>query len=188
MRKIWITGASSGIGRQLAYDLAKQGDIPVMLARNEQKLSQIVQEIKEAGGQAHAYSIDLLKTSQLDSAIHELHERIGQIDVLINNAGFAVFEYADKIAFRDVQDMFTVNVLALMKLTQTVVPIMLEQKKGHIINVASQAGKLATPKSSAYTATKHAVLGYTNSLRLELENTSLKVSAVNPGPIRTPFF
>lgn len=84
--------------------------------------------------------------------------------------------------------MFNVNVIGLMVCTRMVLPKMREQRSGHIINIASQAGKIATPKSSVYAATKHAVLGYTNSLRMELADYNVYVTAVNPGPIATNFF
>lgn len=84
--------------------------------------------------------------------------------------------------------MFEVNVIGLMACTKEVLPSMIERNEGHIINIASQSGKLATPKSSGYSATKHAVLGFTNSLRMELSKTNIYVSSVNPGPIETNFF
>jgi len=84
--------------------------------------------------------------------------------------------------------MFSVNVIGLIACTSMVLPAMRQQQSGHIINIASQAGKIATPKSSVYSATKHAVLGYTNSLRMELSDFNITVTAVNPGPIDTNFF
>jgi uncharacterized protein len=84
--------------------------------------------------------------------------------------------------------MFGVNVVGLIACTSMVLPMMRENRSGHIINIASQAGKIATPKSSIYSATKHAVLGYTNSLRMELSDLHITVTAVNPGPIETNFF
>lgn len=106
----------------------------------------------------------------------------------MNNAGYGVFRAAHEAEMDQVKGMFNVNVIGLMACTSMVLPLMMKQKSGHIINIASQAGKIATPKSSAYSATKHAVLGYTNSLRMELSDLQIRVTAVNPGPIGTDFF
>ncbi len=106
----------------------------------------------------------------------------------MNNAGYGIFAEAEKVEFVDVEGMFAVNVVGLIACTQEVIPFMCKRGSGHIINVASQAGKLATPKSSIYSSTKHAVLGYTNSLRMEMAQRGVFVTAVNPGPIRTEFF
>jgi short-subunit dehydrogenase len=88
----------------------------------------------------------------------------------------------------EMKNMFEVNVYGLVACTKMVLPAMIERKKGHIINIASQAGKISTPKSSLYSATKHAVLGFTNSLRMEVKNSNIYVTSVNPGPIKTDFF
>jgi short-subunit dehydrogenase len=108
--------------------------------------------------------------------------------VLVNNAGFGVFEPVVDLDLKEMEKMFAVNVFGLVACTKMVLPHMIERKTGHIINVASQAGKIATPKSSIYAATKHAVLGFTNSLRMEVKQENIFVTAVNPGPIATNFF
>ncbi|MDV2884138.1 SDR family oxidoreductase [Alkalihalophilus pseudofirmus] len=185
---LWITGASSGLGRQLAIDAAAAGAVLVLLARNEAKLKEVQQVIQETSGRAHIYTLDISKTEDIEASVKNIFEKVQRVDILINNAGFGVFDYADRMNSADTKEMFDVNVLGLIEMTRAVLPLMKEANQGHIINVASQAAKLATPKSSVYAATKHAVLGYTNALRLELEDTSLHVTAVNPGPIRTPFF
>ncbi|MDV2683284.1 SDR family oxidoreductase [Alkalihalophilus lindianensis] len=185
---IWITGASSGLGKQLAIDVAKAGATPVLFARNEERLHEVKQTIESAGGTAYIYKLDISKTEAIEASVKDVVGKVGTMDILINNAGFALFEYADQTAPHENQEMFAVNVLGLMAMTNAALPFMKKENSGHIINIASQAGKLATPKSSVYSATKHAVLGYTNSVRLELADTAIKVTAVNPGPIRTPFF
>ncbi|MEC2070628.1 SDR family NAD(P)-dependent oxidoreductase [Alkalihalophilus marmarensis] len=185
---IWITGASSGLGRQLAIDAAAAGAVLVLLARNEAKLKEVQQVIQETSGRAHIYTLDISKTEDIEASVKNIFEKVQRVDILINNAGFGVFDYADRMNSADTKEMFDVNVLGLIEMTRPVLSLMKEANQGHIINVASQAGKLATPKSSVYAATKHAVLGYTNALRLELADTNIHVTAVNPGPIRTPFF
>ncbi|MCK0471443.1 SDR family oxidoreductase [Halalkalibacter sp. APA_J-10(15)] len=187
-RVVWITGASSGLGKEIALQAAKQGDTVVLLARRIDKLLKIEKEIQNAGGNAHSFQLDVGDLDNLEIAINSIMSKVGRIDVLINNAGFGVFEHLTDVELDVMKEMFHVNVLGLIAFTRYVVPYMIEQKGGHIINIASQAGKLATPKASIYAATKHAVLGFTNSLRMELSPNQIHVSAVNPGPIQTDFF
>ncbi|ARK29462.1 putative oxidoreductase [Halalkalibacter krulwichiae] len=128
------------------------------------------------------------KAAEMECLVEQIMEKVGRIDVLINNAGFGVFERVEETKVEIIEEMFSVNVVGLIALTKAVLPYMFNEGQGHIINIASQAGKLATPKSSVYAATKHAVLGFTNGLRMELIDRNITVSAVNPGPIKTPFF
>ena len=111
---------------------------------------------------------------------------MGRIDILVNNAGFGIFKTFEDASMDEVKDMFQVNVFGLVACTKAVLPYMVNKNEGHIINIASLAGKLQ-PEISAYAATKHAVLGFTNSLRMELANTDIYVTAINPGPIDTNF-
>ncbi|WP_100406906.1 SDR family NAD(P)-dependent oxidoreductase [Bacillus solitudinis] len=187
-KKVWITGASSGIGRQMALDAAREGHIPILIARNEKRLRAIQIEIESLGGQAYIAKLDVSDFGKVDKVLNDLLLIVGGIDVLINNAGFAVFRYLKDAPIAEIKEMFDVNVVGLIYVTQRLLPEMMNQQSGHIINIASQAGKFPTPKASVYAATKHAVLGFTNSLRMELEDTNIRVSSVNPGPIRTAFF
>ena len=120
--------------------------------------------------------------------MNRLRREVGEVDVLVNNAGYGIFKEAIETDVREAKAMFDVNVLGLMACTSSVLPTMKRRKTGHIMNIASQAGKMATPKSSLYSATKFAVLGYSNALRMELQNDHVFVTTVNPGPIATNFF
>ncbi|MDT8859869.1 SDR family oxidoreductase [Alkalihalobacillus sp. MEB130] len=187
---VWITGASSGLGRDLAIEASKQGYDVVLLARNRSKLHELKKEIESNRGKAFVYQLDISQTSMIEDKMNKIMQEVGQIDVLINNAGFGVFDKVEFANMNDVEEMFSVNVVGLIALSKAALSYMLRNNNGHghIINIASQAGKLSTPKSSVYAATKHAVLGFTNGLRLELMDTNIHISAVNPGPIKTPFF
>lgn len=188
-KNIVITGASSGIGKMIAKNVALLGARPILLARSKGKLQQLCNEINEVSSiNSVFYQLDVSDVEQVKEVFAKIHTEVGPVDILLNNAGFGVFDYFHESDFTDIQRMFDVNVLGLMACTKEVLPTMLERNSGHIINIASQAGKLATPKSSGYSATKHAVIGFTNSLRLELAKTNIHVSAVNPGPIETNFF
>lgn len=184
-----ITGASSGIGEQMARKVASLGGRPILLARSRKKLEVICEDINQNNQtQAVYYPLDVSDVKAVETVFQQIYAEVGSIDILVNNAGFGVFDLADEAKMEDIQSMFQVNVIGLIACTKAVLPKMLQENKGHIINLASIAGKLATPKSSVYAATKHAVLGFTNSLRMEVAKTNIQISAVNPGPIETNFF
>jgi short-subunit dehydrogenase len=188
-KNIVITGASSGIGEKIALKVAELGARPILLARSKDKLQEICENIKgKTKADCIYFQLDVSDIQQVKVVFQQIQQEVGSIDILLNNAGFGVFAALHEAEFADMQRMFEVNVLGLIACTKEVLPGMLKRSSGHIINIASQAGKLATPKSSGYSATKHAVLGFTNSLRLELAKTNIYVSAVNPGPIETNFF
>lgn len=188
-KTVIITGASSGVGEKLAFEVAKNGGVPILLARNFLKLKEISDSIyTQYGIQAKYYALDVSDVEAVEEVFSTIHQEIGTIDILVNNAGYGIFDSVMDASIEDIRGMLEVNVVGVIACTKAVLPKMLEQNKGHIIVVASQAAKVATPKSSGYAASKHAVLGFTNSLRMELASTNIHVSAVNPGPIETPFF
>ncbi len=184
-----ITGASGGIGEQIAYEVAKRGAIPILLARNEEKLAKIAEQIKETYAvPCRYYRLDVSDVAAVEAVFQQIFHDIETIDVLVNNAGFGVFRNVEEIDLQEMKEMFAVNVFGLIACTKMVYSHMVKRGSGHIINIASQAGKIATPKSSVYAATKHAALGFTNSLRMEAAQNGVFVTAVNPGPIQTNFF
>ncbi|MBO1627918.1 SDR family NAD(P)-dependent oxidoreductase [Bacillus arachidis] len=186
---IVITGASSGIGEQVAMQIAAEGAIPVLIARTEEKLRVLAGKIKTTyNTPCYYYVLDVSKETEVNTVFAKILADAGQIDILVNNAGFGIFKTFEEATMVEVKDMFEVNVFGLVACTKAVLSHMLERNSGQIINIASLAGKIATPKSSAYAATKHAVLGFTNSLRMELSSTNIYVTAINPGPIDTNFF
>jgi short-subunit dehydrogenase len=182
-----ITGASGGLGAHLAMDAAKKGGVPVLLARREDQLKVIQETIFESTGiKAPFYTLDVSDANQVKNVFSQILDQ-HDVKILVNNAGFGVFEEFAESDWKTVEGMFSTNVLGLMACTQAVLPYMLKNG-GHIINIASQAGKISTPKSSVYAATKHAVLGFSNGLRLEVAHKGVAVTTVNPGPIATDFF
>lgn len=184
-----ITGASGGIGAEMASLAAKEGWKPVLLARSINKLEILKDKIKnETGVEAGIFSLDVTNTEAISAVFQNVFDTYGRIDVLINNAGFGVFDLLAEAKMADIEGMFQTNVIGLIACTKAVLPKMLAANSGQIVNIASQAGKISTPKSSGYSATKHAVLGFTNGLRLELGGTNIHITAVNPGPIATNFF
>ncbi|MFY4775878.1 SDR family NAD(P)-dependent oxidoreductase [Metabacillus sp. RGM 3146] len=188
-RVVVITGASSGLGEKIAFHAASQGAIPVLLARREEQLAEISRSLHRTFGISVPYfRIDVQKTDEIAAVFSSILKSCKRIDVLVNNAGFGIFNLVEDASLEEMKNMFEVNVFGLIACTKMVLPAMKKQKAGHIINIASIAGKMATPKSSLYSSTKHAVLGFTDSLRMELHRTGIYVTAVNPGPIKTDFF
>jgi short-subunit dehydrogenase len=188
-KNIVITGASGGIGAEIAKHCAESGANLVLIARSIEKLKQLQMELQQKHQvRVEVYQLDVSDTDKVKKVFTTIFTEIGEVDILVNNAGFGVFREAHAATMDEIKGMFDVNVVGLMACTSMVLPKMRERRFGHIINIASQAGKIATPKSSVYSATKHAVLGYTNSLRMELSDFNVLVTSVNPGPIATNFF
>ncbi|TLS36418.1 SDR family NAD(P)-dependent oxidoreductase [Pseudalkalibacillus caeni] len=188
-KNVVITGASSGIGERLAKDMAASGARVILLARSTEKLEKIKTEIMNQDClEPYLYTLDVSEPTQIEVVFKEIFTKVKGVDILINNAGFGKFDHFIEADMEDIEAMFQVNVLGLMNCTKLVLPEMVKNGSGQIINIASQAGKIGTPKSSGYSASKHAVLGFSNSLRMELLKTGVHVMTVNPGPIRTNFF
>ena len=188
-KNVVITGASSGIGEHLAFEVAKRGATPILLARSEEKLARMADEIKSAYSvPCFFYRLDVSDVLASEEVFMKIENNHGDVDILVNNAGFGLFQNVEDIDLDEMRRMFAVNVFGLIACTKLVYSSMMKRKGGHIINIASQAGKMATPKSSVYAATKHAVLGFTNSLRMEAAQYGVFVTAVNPGPVKTNFF
>ncbi|MYY55653.1 SDR family NAD(P)-dependent oxidoreductase [Ligilactobacillus salivarius] len=186
---VLITGASGGLGEQIAYQVAKKGAIVVACARRKEKLDVVVENCQNLSKRlAYAYQLDISKPEEVEKVVNEVEEEVGPVSVLINNAGFGLMEDFLDFDMDRAEAMFRVNILGLMYATKYVATKMAERQVGAIINIASMAGKIATPKSTVYSATKFAVLGFSNALRLELKPLGISVMTVNPGPIRTEFF
>lgn len=186
---VLITGASGGLGEQVAYQVAKQGAIPVLTARREKELLAVRNRCLELSApKAFAFVMNVGNSREVSEVLSKIKAEVGFIDVLVNNAGFGVFREALDTSQVITEEMFRVNVLGLIQVTKTIALDMKNSGSGHIINISSQAGKMATPKSAVYAATKFAVRGYTNALRLELKPFGVYVTTVNSGPIATDFF
>ncbi|GAB6991533.1 SDR family oxidoreductase [Paenibacillus pini] len=182
---VFITGASSGIGALTAQMVSSQGAIPILAARSQQRLEETARLIQ---GPHEIRLMDVTQENEVQRTLEDIIHRYGGIDILLNNAGYGKFENALDMPAEEYGKMMDVNYMGTVRCTKAVLPHMLQRKRGQIINVASMAGKIGTAKSTAYTATKHAVLGFSNSLRQELRGTGITVSTINPGPIDTAFF
>jgi short-subunit dehydrogenase len=185
---IIITGASSGIGRCTALALARERPQLVLVARRHELLAAVRIEVEKAGGKAEIMALDLTRREAVAQMIEQTQQKFGRIDVLINNAGFGFFGTVEATPAPVVDEIFALNFEAPLYATQYVTPIMRAQRSGHIVNVSSVAGKRGLPLSGVYCATKFALDGLTQALRLELASEGIRVSIVNPAATYTDFF
>ena len=182
MKKVaLITGASSGIGKDITLRLIGEEYVVYGAAR---RLSQM-NEIVEQGGQA--IEMDILKEEDIVSVVQKVMKQEGRIDVLINNAGYGLWGAVETLSIETARRQFDVNIFGLASLTKKVIPIMRAQKFGKIINMSSMGGRLYTPLGAWYHATKHALEGWSDCLRIELKDFGIDVILIEPGAINTDF-
>lgn len=182
-----VTGASSGIGWATARALADEGFRVAVTARRRQRLEQLAAEIAAAGGEAASFPADLSRPAEREALVKAVRAYWGRIDILVNNAGFGHYGPTAEVPWELAEQMLAVNIGAVVHLTRLVLPEMLARNSGHIIQVASVAGDLVVPPSVLYSATKAFVQAFGEGLYRELRGTGVRVSVVNPGPVRTEF-
>ncbi|WEV44768.1 SDR family oxidoreductase [Streptococcaceae bacterium ESL0687] len=182
LETVVITGASGGLASSLVDQIEARHII--LLSRN---IEPLLERYKDRSN-IHMYECDITDDKQVGIVCSNVSRQFGPVDLLINNAGYGDFKNFMAYSYDEINAMFEVNVLALMNITRRFLPGMKQQKSGQIINIASMAGKMATANSSIYSATKFAVIGFSNALRLELKGSNVIVTTVNPGPIKTKFF
>jgi short-subunit dehydrogenase len=180
-----ITGASSGLGASLATRLSQDGCTVVLAARRREKLEEVAGLAESAGGTVLPVQCDVSVCREAEELIQKTVETFGKIDILVNNAGRGHFSSVEETTDDVIESMFTLNVFALWYTTRPALRHMKHQGNGHIINIASMAGKLGFPYNSAYVAAKHACVGFTHALRLELAETGIHATVVCPGGAHT---
>ena len=178
---ILITGASSGIGKDTALSLIKHGHVVYGAARR----LEMMQDIIQAGG--HAIKMDILKERNIDDVVNQIMKEQSRVDVLINNAGYGLWGAVETISIDEAKRQFDVNIFGLAYLTKKIIPIMRKQKSGKIINMSSMGGKVYTPFGAWYHATKYALEGWSDCLRIELKSFGIDVILIEPGVIKTEF-
>jgi short-subunit dehydrogenase len=181
-----ITGASSGIGWELAKFMASEGCKVGLLARRKDKLDALAAEINQFGGTALAAAANVGDREQTVGAIRELAGTLGPIDLLIANAGVSTSTELDPQNTPDIEAMFRVNVLGMVYAFEAVLPAMLQRQKGHLAAVSSLASYKGLPGQAAYCATKAAINTYLEALRIQLRGRGVAVTTICPGFIRTP--
>ncbi|HEY1039572.1 MAG TPA: SDR family oxidoreductase [Bacteroidia bacterium] len=182
---VWITGASSGIGEALVYEFAKAGSKVVLSARRKEELERVVKTAALAEGNFLVLPFDLADISSFSSHVERVISAFGRIDVLVNNGGFSQRAEALQTPLDIDRKIMEVNYFANIALGKLALAHMVKQKSGHIVVISSIAGKFGFYLRSAYSAAKHALHGFYESLRLENEKYGVKVTIVCPGKIKT---
>lgn len=181
----YITGAGSGIGRSTALELAKEGVHVGLVARTENKLKSVAEEVHSLGGKASYAAADIADMDQVEEAIAHLEQDLGKADILINNAGIGLHGSFLEIDPEDWKHTFEVNVYGTYHITRTVLPHMIEKDQGDIINISSSNGLKGTAGSTSYSASKFAIQGMTEALMQEVRRNNIRVFTLNPSLVAT---
>ena len=180
---VWfVTGCSTGFGRELAKLVLERGQRVVMTARGADRVADLV---ALAPDRALAVDLDVAEQAQIDAAVAAATDRFGRVDVLVNNAGYGYQTSIEEGEDAEIRAQFEANVFGLFALTRKVLPVMRAQKSGAIVNVTSVGGLIGFPASGYYSATKHAVEGWSDALKAEVAPLGISVTCVEPGPFRT---
>jgi short-subunit dehydrogenase len=183
-----ITGASSGIGLELARIFAHDGFCLVLVARNQEKLAVLAQELCTMyGSQVTVIPFDLSKPGAAASLVTQLQQQNIEIDVLVNNAGTQVYARFDKAEVQKLTEMLQVNITALMQLTSLLLPGMIQRRRGKILNLGSTGSFVPGPLNAVYCASKAFVLSFSEAIAAELDGTGVTVTALCPGATKTEF-
>jgi NADP-dependent 3-hydroxy acid dehydrogenase YdfG len=182
---ILITGASSGIGMAAARLLGPSKADLVLAARSEGKLRQLAQEIEDRGGSALPVAVDFGREEGIDRAFEVIRDTYGRLDVLVSSAGLGVYDLVRDGKTQDWRRMIDLNLFGLIYASQQALRLMLPQKRGHIINVSSVAGRVTVPGWAVYVATKWGVNGFSDTLRREVCKDNIRVTLIEPGAVDT---
>ncbi len=184
-KKALVTGAGKGIGRAIAIALAKEGVDVAIMGRTAATLDAVADEIQALGVKCEVAISDVSNREEVDLAVAAIQSSLGPIDILVNNAGIATFGKFLEIAPRVWEEMMRVNVFGVYNVTRAVLPQMIDRKTGDIINISSTAGKSGSAVTSAYSASKFAVFGLSESLMQEVRRHNIRVTAMAPSTVVT---
>jgi short-subunit dehydrogenase len=180
-----VTGASRGIGREVARRAAKKGARVGLVARSRADLDAVLAEI---GGRGAVATADVADRQATEEALAQLARELGPVDILVNNAGIGAWGRVVDTPVEEFERLIRVNYFSAVYATKAVLPSMLERRRGHIVNLASIAGRIGAPLEAAYSGSKFAMVGFTEALAFEVGPHGIGVSMVNPGPVETEFF
>lgn len=183
-----ITGSSSGIGRAIAQGFGREGASVVVHGRNVERIEKVTAEVRALGSRAIGIQADISKEQDVNLMVEQTVAKFGRIDILVNNAGFveASPKPFQKTNLAEWKPEIDTTVIGTLLCTSAVMPHMIKQKSGRIINVSSGAGKMGIPNAAVYSACKAAVAGFSRAIAQELAEQGITVNCVSPGPIKTP--
>lgn len=182
-----MTGCSSGIGKATAWALAEAGYRVYATSRKLVDMEQVVQEAEESKLSMHARTLDVTKQDSIDAVIAEIERAEGRLDVLVNNAGYALIGSVEDLPMEDVRKQYDVNVFGLLAVFKAGVPLMRQSGGGTIVNISSVAGRVSAPLMGVYCSTKFAVEALSLAMSGEVHQFGIRVVAVEPGPVNTRF-
>lgn len=182
-KTVLLTGASRGIGVVIARKLAEKQATVIGVSRSQEGLDRVCAEVNAMGGKAISVAFDISNLEELPILLRQIEQFSGSVDILINNAGIEIYRAFQDYSLKDIQSVLSINLLAAMELTRLVLPSMLRQGSGHIVNIASLASKKGHPYDSVYSASKAGLLMWGDALRQELAGTGVEISAICPGYI-----
>lgn len=180
-----ITGASSGIGEATALALAAEGAKVALVARRADKLEQLEKQITSSGGQALSITTDVSDEAQINEMVQKAKEHFGSVDILVNNAGVMLTGSIESADTSDWRRMIEIDLLGLMYATHAVLPLMKAQGGGHIVNISSVAGRVASANFAVYNAAKFGVVAFSDALRKEVYKDKIRVTVIEPGAVAT---
>jgi len=180
-----VTGASSGIGAELAKSLAKRGVTVGLVARRKDRLEEVLEQCKAAAPDSRLWPDDLGDLELAEGLALEAWDAFGHLDIVVNNAGIPKRRHVTELTYEEVEEVMRVNFLSPARMTLALLPKMLERGKGSIVNVSSVAGRLGNPRESAYCASKFALCGWSEALNVDLWDTPIEIRLINPGAIDT---
>lgn len=184
---VLLTGASSGIGAEIAVQIARKGPVLGLLARREESLREVSEAVEKAGGRARVFPYDVTDAEAVRAAASELREEFGQIDILIANAGIGGNDRETRMVKPEaVAKVIDINLLGAVNSVGAVLPEMLSRRAGHLVAISSLAGFRGLPRSAAYCASKAGVNAFFESLRVDFAGKGLDVTVITPGFIKTP--
>lgn len=185
-KRVWITGASSGIGEALSIALAERGAHLILSARNEMEINRVAAACSKAGASSALVQVlDLERHDQIPATVESVLNKVGKVDILINNGGISQRALARETSLEVDKKLMAVNYFGTITLTKALLPNMLTHQLGHIVTITSLTGKFGSPYRSSYAASKHALHGFFDSLRAELHDAHIRVTLICPGFVRT---
>lgn len=180
-KNVLLTGASRGLGVYIARSLVKESANIICVARSQSGLDQTCAEIQALGGNCTGFAADISNLQELNLLVNKIQAALGNIDILINNAGIELYRHFPDYSLTEINSIVVTNLIAPMELTRLILPGMMANGSGHIVNIASLAGKKGVAYNSIYSASKAGLVMWTDSLRQELNGQNIKISVVCPG-------
>ena len=185
---VWVTGAGRGIGKAIAEAFGKEKTMLALSSRTADEIKSVAESIGKSGGRACPFPCDVSSEADVNSTVNKIEKTLGNINILINNAGVARFMPLVETSVEDFDLMMNINLKGAFLSTKRVLPSMIERKKGHIVNIVSVAGIQPFSGSSAYCASKYGMMGLTAVTREEVREYNIKVTAILPGAVDTPIW